>query len=502
AHTAPIRATVADAPARSSAPQASSGAREPAPAEAARAFIKLEMPARTLYVGEAVPVKIRAYFRAGTSAGTRGPPTLSSDAFMLSELSDKPAQTQVEIRGENYLQATWTAVLSPAKPSKGKLGVELPVEIAYREQPRQRRSVVDMFGSDPFGGMDPFSDPFFGGDPFAGFDIDSMFDTGVVKRRELTLRTSARTVTVLEPPLDGRPAGYTGAVGTFDVAIDPPTGEPRVGEPLALTFRASGTGNFERVSITGVAESDALKTYSIKGTFTPSAASKLTGTKTFTQTIVPTRAGELEVPSVALSFFDPEKKTYVTTSTTPLKLDVRSARGAAAPGLDMPAASERAGGRALIDSGETQGALQPRFRQASFWILPGLLVLATGLLVGAAWWRRSPRIASVLASRRVDRAVHRSLLDMNRAAAAGDSPGFFVAARTVLQTRLGERFGIAPDAVTAADVDARLGARGAAIRSVFEHADGVEYAPGIASKQPLDHWRRIVREELARLEVS
>lgn len=100
ATTAPIHATVAATGA--AAPSGSPSVALDAPSDDAdgpHALLRLELPSHTLYVGQSVPVKIRAYFRAGTSATLDGLPHLSSDAFTFSELSDKPVQTQVELRG-------------------------------------------------------------------------------------------------------------------------------------------------------------------------------------------------------------------------------------------------------------------------------------------------------------------------------------------------------------------------------------------------------------------
>ncbi len=502
--TEPVHATVTDSPvAPSQAAAAPAATADRAVGlEPAHAFVTLDVPAKSLVVGQAIPIKIRAYFRGGTSATLQGLPHVTSDAFTLSELSDKPAQAQLEIRGEPYLQATWTAVLSPAKPSNGKLGVELPVELAYRAaaRPAQHRSLRDVFGADPFG--DSFADPFGGSDPFAGMgdpfgDMDTMFDIGPMQQYQTTLRATAGTIVVTDLPAAGRPASFTGAVGHFDVALDPIAGEPRVGEPLTLSIRVTGTGNFDRVEMTGAADAGDLKTYSIKSAFTPSATSTLTGTKTFTQTVVPTRAGDLTIPALALAYFDPAKHAYVTAETKPVTLPIAAARGGGSsdPGL---AASVRDPAMVpnRIDAGGTRATLLPLIRQSRLWMALAGLVALTALVVVAAWSRKSPRIANVLRSRRIDRAITRASADMDRAARANDRPAFFSAARTALQTRLAASWDTTPEAITAHDVATRLGDRGASICSVFEQADGVTYG-GAITPEPLEHWHHVVRAELA-----
>ncbi|HEX4419442.1 MAG TPA: BatD family protein [Kofleriaceae bacterium] len=499
--TAPIHATVTDAPAPPPATAAAAPSHAPS-SGSSRAFLTVDLPSKALVVGQAVPIHIHAYFRGGTSATLEGAPHLTSDAFTLSNLSDKPAQAQIELRGEPYLAATWTAMLSPAKPSSGKLGVELPIELAYRAAPppRPARAPAAIDPDDPF--SDPFfTNPFGGADPFS--DLESMFDVGPMQREQTTLHASSGALAVTDLPEAGKPASFTGAVGQFAVALDPIAGTPRVGEPLTLAIRVTGTGNFDRVALTGVDDTPDLHAYPTKSNFTPSAASALTGTKTFTQTVVPTKPGDLVIPALGFAYFDPSKHAYVTVETTPGALHVAAAAGSASsdPGL-APAAIATAPSAARVGHGTDRATLVPLVRQPRVWWIPGGLIALTALLVGGAWWRRSPRIAHVLHARRVHRAVSRATLAMDRAASAHDRAAFFAAARSALQTRLGETWRTAPEAITAHDVETRLGAGGAEIRAVLERADALHYGNPLATDEPLDHWRTVVRGALAHLETA
>ncbi|CAN5619380.1 hypothetical protein BH11MYX1_BH11MYX1_27000 [soil metagenome] len=503
--TAPLHEAVAAnaAPATATAPSGSARVVE----SSSHAFITLDVPSHSLVVGEAVPVTIRAYFKAGTSATLDGAPQLTTDAFTLSNLSDKPTQNQVELRGEPYLQATWTALLSPAKPSAGQLAVELPVELAFRAAPRpaKHRTMRDLLGhdfGDAFGSDSPFGD----GDPFGAMDmdmdVDSMFDIGPMQQQQVTLRGPTSTITVVEPPTAGRPADFNGAVGSYALTVDPPTSRPKVGEPMALAFHVTGAGNFDRVTGVALGDSPGIKTYPAKADFI-SGTSPRVGTKTFTQTIVPTRGGALDVPSVAFSYFDPVKHAYVTTRTAPLTLSVESAPGggAADPGL---AASVREPGMVpnRIDPGESHAELTPLVQRTSLWLGVGGIALATLLATLVAWSRRSRRIADVLASLRTDREITRATDEMKHATLTCDQPAFFNAARRAFQVRLASSWQTRADAVTAHDVVTRLGhgEHADTIREIFEYADGMAYGAGVA--EPLDYWNDIVRAELAHLEVS
>ncbi len=474
----------------------------PAPErEKARAFVRLELPKRSLSVGEAVPVTVRAYFRAGTSAMLRGEPKLDSDAFTLSGLSREPAQTEVEVDGERYLQATWKGVLSAAKPMKGKLQVELPVELAYRETsaaPRQRRSLKDLFGGDPFASSF-FDDPFFKQHAGAFEDLDSFFDIGQLKRRELTLTGSAGTVTVAGLPEDGRPAAFSGAVGQFELTLAPLPSVPRAGEPLALELRATGTGNFDRLSLNGVPENDDLKVYPVKSS---PAADARRGPRIFKQTIVPRRPGTVTVPAFELPYFDPAKGRYAVARTQPLELVVGgtpASQPAPQPLPDVAGAPSVEAPPPEPDQSPVPGTLEPLYRQPRVWALSGIGAAAVGVLALIGALRRSARWEELRRRARLRRAVARRTAELRRAAARRDVHGFFSAARQALQLRLGALWSIAPDAVTAADVSVRLGGRGAGIREVLEQADRASFGSA-PSADGLEAWRDRVLAELEALE--
>ena len=72
------------------------------------AFLRIELPKQQLTVGELVPVKVKAYFRAGVSASLNGLPVLSSDAFSLNKLDDNPEQARELIDGVPYTVVTWS----------------------------------------------------------------------------------------------------------------------------------------------------------------------------------------------------------------------------------------------------------------------------------------------------------------------------------------------------------------------------------------------------------
>ena len=98
------------------------------------AFLRIELPKQELTVGELVPVKVKAYFRAGVSASLNGLPTLSTDAFTLNKVDDNPEQTNEMIDGVPYTVVTWTSALSAVKAGDYPLTLDLPVIVRVQEK--------------------------------------------------------------------------------------------------------------------------------------------------------------------------------------------------------------------------------------------------------------------------------------------------------------------------------------------------------------------------------
>ena len=70
-----------------------------APDQASFGFLRLIAPQREFYVGELVPVELKAFFRAGVELRVDGLPRLNSDAFTMNKLGDQPARSQQVISG-------------------------------------------------------------------------------------------------------------------------------------------------------------------------------------------------------------------------------------------------------------------------------------------------------------------------------------------------------------------------------------------------------------------
>src|SRR5215469_5703066 len=450
------------------------------------AFLRIELPKQELTVGELVPVKVKAYFRAGVSASLNGLPTLSSDAFTLNKLDDNPEQTNEVINGVAYTVVTWTSALSAVKAGNYPLNLDLPVMVRVQEKGARRNNPFkDFFGDDS-----ALDDPFF----------DNFFSNATQK--PLTLHTDGATVKIKPLPTQGRPADSSGAVGQFELGSAISENNGTTGDPLTLKIKIEGRGNFDRVTTTGLTNSFDWKTYKPNGKFTATDHAGIEGEKTFEQSIVPTKAGAQEIPALNFSYFDPEAQRYVTKGTTPIAIDVAQGNAIApvatpAPVADAPKPNSDGLAPDQPVTGRTVSSLRPLVLTPSFIAIIALMlaVLALGPLF--RWlhhWRASD--PQRLQREATENSVRESLAKMDAALKAQDAPRFFTAARQALQEKLAAKWGLPTSRVTIPEIRARLNGNGEEIRSVFQTADEIAYSGRQFTVPDLQQWRAVVQQQL------
>ena len=461
------------------------------------AFLRVVLPKQELYVGELVPVQVKAYFRSEMSASLNGLPTLSSDAFTLNKLDDKPAQTQEVIGGRPYTVLTWSSALAAVKAGDYPLDLEMPVLV--RVQQRGRR------GGNPF-------QQFFGN---SGFD-DSFFDDffGSVTEKPLTLRTDSGNVKILPLPFAGRPADFNGAVGQFEVTSEATPVKVTAGDPITLRLKVSGQGNFDRVTLHGLEASDDWKTYQPSVRFDPADNANFEGAKTFEQAIVPLKAGLESIPAIKFSYFDTEQRQYVTRATPPIAIQVAPGSGVPSvaalpvtpstttptqsPASNLPA-SELAPNK--VEAGSFVSSLQPILFRPWFIAAQGVPVMA--LLIGFAVHRRQERLAhdpQQTRNRAAQAHVREQLAAMDQALAANSAPAFFTAARQAVQEKLAQRWQLPTSQVTLTEINRRLNGDGEDVRTLFKVTDDVVYSGQRMPPAELGRWKDVVLHQLKRLE--
>ena len=479
---------------RGGAPGGAAGAPEDA-AQQQPITLRLMAPQRDLYVGEAVPVELTIYIREGVRVTEVTAPTFEGTAFTVSRPQDgQPSQTTEVIDGVRWVVATFPLAITPVSAGEFPLVGKMDVTAYIPGGRRRYGSVMD----------DPLFDSFFGGGG---------------SQRKIPLATEQRRARVQALPEEGRPASFSGAIGRFTVEASASPAKVTVGDPVTLTVKVSGKGNFDRVSIPAMESGADWKTYPASSKFEPTDALGTSGRKISEQAVVPLTAKVQAVPARPFSYFDPDKHRYVELATQPVALTIEGAprTGAAGGSATTSARTAKSDGERAAAEGE-QWELAPNQITAGApadttpvatqpWFLGLQLLPLAALAAGTLWARRRDHLRAdpahhrrLAARRRVDEETEA----MQRAASAGDTAAFFAAARRAVQERLARDPDREAASLTLPELTDLVGDDAAVrdeLRAIVGRADAITYSGERMPPGQLGDWQKRVAALLQKLDA-
>lgn len=150
------------------------------------------------------------------------------------------------------------------------------------------------------------------------------------ERREA--RSDSVSLVAIDPPDQGRPADYAGAVGDYEVQTSVDTTGGRVGDPLVLTLRIAGEGNVKLLPRPNVSLPWASLVTGDERVTVDSLSRRIRGSKEFDWILTPRRAGTQTVPPISYPFWNPRSKRYELAASSAETLSIRPGALAALPG--------------------------------------------------------------------------------------------------------------------------------------------------------------------------
>lgn len=136
-------------------------------------------------------------------------------------------------------------------------------------------------------------------------------------RQEAGVAGAAVVVLVASLPLPA-PAGFTGAVGAFTLAVAPASAQAEVGRAVPVTATLAGDGNFGDFAF---ALALPLPGCHVDGI----VAVPGSGGRAFRLDVLPLREGLRELPPLAFTAFDPQRGGYATVASPAVPLAVAAA---------------------------------------------------------------------------------------------------------------------------------------------------------------------------------
>ena len=141
--------------------------------------------------------------------------------------------------------------------------------------------------------------------------------------RRQRLKADAVAIEAIPLPKAGQPDGFEPSnVGRFTVAARADRAQIAVGEALTLTIDVKGQGNLRNLRAPALPRLEGWKSYEPKVTVNLDPGDLVSGTKTVEYLLLPDRPGTTMIPSFELAFFDPATRSYETTRSDPLRIEV------------------------------------------------------------------------------------------------------------------------------------------------------------------------------------
>jgi hypothetical protein len=472
--TDPIRFEVARAPA--GVPPPRRGGAEPSRPEAAgdRAdvFVRAKLSKDSVWLGEPVELSVLLYTAERiANPGIASQPSLAQ--FWVEEIEH-------DVEAEAYRET-----------------VEGQAYIVY---PLVRRVLVPQITGrtdiDPFVLQIPVRLR-GGGDPF---DFFSFGRTQTVVRKTQALALQVRPL-----PTDGRPAEFSGAVGSFKLGVKLDRDEAQVNDAVALSATVEGEGFLRAVEPPRFAAPADLKVFDPKVSASArGAAGKLVSRKTWEWVLVPLSAGDKRVGEVRFGYFDPSSGRYEVASGAVPDLVVR--RGASSDEPQVAQGDIRLERRDLVFIKPLDGELSrdtPRaHHRGGYLALLVLPLLWVPLAVALGRHRaRLQRDHGFSRARRARARARRRLRAAGRRLAATDAAAFHEEVARALIEFVADRFNRSAAGLTYDATDELLTSRGVdpalrrRLRTCLETCDFARFVPASGASER----RGEVLEEATRL---
>ena len=249
------------------------------------------------------------------------------------------------------------------------------------------------------------------------------------------------TIEVRATPAEA-PAGFTGAVGRFEVSAAVDATTVRIDDSVELTVTVQGAGNIDALPDPSWPEFQGWRVIESPASVTSEVTDgKLVGSRTYVSVLVPEMAGELTVPEISYAYYDPDLEEYVQAATSPIVVSIAEADGvplvppSGAGGTeDDPEFSDTRRLRAVPPVlGKAGGNVTENYGYWAAWTLPLLVIFAAAL-----WRRRRDALEAALVDSRRRNALPNAQSTLSRAVAAGDDNA--VAAADAVLSYLSDRF--------------------------------------------------------------
>jgi len=456
-----------------------------------RIFLILSAGKRKAYLNEIMPLTIKLYVNR---LGVRDIqfPAIETNDFSIEKFG-QPKQYREEFSGVLYDVIEFTTDMFAIKPGEFTLGpAKLNCNLVVRRATRRRRT--------------PFDDDFFG-----GFFNDDIFNDffGRYEAYPLELKSTELPITVLSLPQEGKPQGFDGALGNFQLSVEATPLEVKAGDPITLKMTIKGEGNFDSVKAPKLQSKDGFKVYDPQ-------VKQNENEKIFEQVLIPESEKVTYIPQINFSFFNTRTGQYEVLTHNPIPITVSKADETQTKLIELPQAQIKIAqkeelGRDIIYLKSSPGQFKKigryLYQSLGFWLFQ---ILSSILFIGVVLFNfKQQKLKSDTRYARRLRAptkAKKGIQESDKLLREGKTQEFFDAVFKTIREYLADRFHLPSGGITAITVEEIASEKGLPqevldkIKKIFADCDMARYAPGQFGQKELQDVFQALKEVIDYLE--
>ena len=259
-------------------------------------FVRVNLDKRTLCKGEHLTATIKIYSKVNLN----GFEDISIPNFEGFWSQDIQLPQQISLQRETYLGEIYNVgtlkktLLFPQQTGNISIG-SVKIDCIVQQRVKKSQSMFDDFF-----------------DSFANVKATIVSDP----------------VSINVSPLPAPPAGFSGAVGKFDIRSSITAKNVRENDAITIKLDVTGNGNIKLINPPKISFPADFEVYDPKTNSNFSASEQgLNGNITFEYLFLPRFAGTYTIPAVNFVYFDTDSKRYVTKTTEEYKIKVEKGDG-------------------------------------------------------------------------------------------------------------------------------------------------------------------------------
>ena len=343
-------------------------------------------------------------------------------------------------------------------------------------------------------------------------DRRDIFGRRLYETIERTVSSNNQTIDVKALPSEGKPANFTGAVGSFNFKVTNTKDVLDATESLQIKLQVSGNGNLKLFQLPKLNLPSSLEVYEPEHQENVNTnLNGMYGNISDNYTVVPQLKGKYPINPVSFSYFDPRTETYKTLTSEEILLNVEN--GPINNSAPVTSTTSEGNTKQAVASAPSQFKYiqldanlkpidrSPFFKSVGFWagVVMPLLLIPIGIFTGK---KRKSYLADAAnnTSKKADKLARKYLSEAKKN--LGDQKQFYEALERALHNYLKAKLSIKTGEMSKDKIKTLLAERGVAQETIsafigiLESCEFARYTPtsNVGMQQDYDKAKTTISE--------